>query len=312
MNTTKVLSTREYINLCIQESQNTEYENKKQENKFLAEQFIIREANADLFEQRYGREKLINKFRNFSESVKSTLLAECMYKLYDSSLGIHFESTDNASIKRNFINRFIEENSGPTSILNSIRTKSFLLSEFNRLVIKYHKIITESVDKDDPTTFKIDATIKDNFFDELNEKDLGEVSAAIRIRVTDAMEEFIQANISDKIEIEQTLKDAQEKINASKIEEVRESYGILAKQKISKIRNSRRKNILSELVSSMSKSVLKNDYLKEEYMKDNKLNIDKIVERCELMYTFMEMLNTSKFIDINESYIKEVLESMKQ
>ena len=307
----KPMSTKEYIKLCIEHT-NNKYENEKREEAARSiEESAILEQNKVLFETQQSHRNRTEAFRSFSDEVRRTLLAECIYRIYDKALGIKVESSANTTIKRNLINNFIIEN-GAVSLLGRFKLKTNLLSEMNLLVNKYHKLIIENADKNNEESLSIDPIIKDNFFDELDMQDIGAVVHAIRARVSDAVEEFIQGNINDKIEIETTLKDAQERINAAKVDEVREGYNIIAKRKITETRNNRVKNVFSCLVESMCKTVIKNDALQEEFMNNGKINIDKIVERCELMYTFLETVNTTKMADVDEEYIQSVLDSMNQ
>ena len=307
----KPMSTKEYIKLCIENTENIYKEEQKRENIRAMEESAVLEQNKVLFEHQQARQNKTNAFRAFSDDVRRSLLAECIYRIYDKALGIKIESAANDAIKRNLVDMFIVEN-GAVSLLGSFKMKTNLLSEMNLLVTKYHKLIIEAADKDNEECLSIDPVIKDNFFDELDMQDVGAVVHSIRTRVTDAVEEFIQGNINDKIDIETTLKDAQEKINAAKVDEVRESYNIIAKKKVTELRNNRVKNVFSCLVESMCKTILKNEALQKEFMDNGKINIDKIVERCELMYTFLETVNTTKIADVNEEYIQSVLDSMEQ
>ena len=47
-------------------------------------------------------------------------------------------------------------------------------------------------------------------------------------------------------------------------------------------------------------------------MVEGHLDMDKIVDRTRLMYTFMEMLNTTRLDTIDESYIKDTIINLKK
>lgn len=305
------MSNSEYIRLCIEDAKSKQEQNEFEARRNIARQKEINETNSELLEKQEGDHRKKVAFNKFSEDVRNTLLSECIYRIYDKALGIHVKDDTTNLIKKNLVNNFIAEN-GAVALLGHFRNTSNLLSEMSFLVAKYHKAIIEAVDKDKEESYVIDPIIRDRFFDELDLNDVDSVVANIRMRVTDAVEEFIQGNINDKIDIESALKDAQEKINAAKVDEVKESYSLLAKRKISETRNNRVKNVFSCMVESMSKAVISNEALHEEFMKNGKMNIDKIVERCELMYTFLETVNSSKMVNVNEEYIENVLDSMKQ
>ncbi len=246
------------------------------------------------------------KFAEFSTSVKKSLLAEAVYKLFNSGLGIHEQSTVNNAIKINLVNSFINEN-GVDKLLSDFKYKSILLSEVSRIVTKYHKQVLESVDKDESDSYKIDPEIKDNFFEELDMDDFNDVSASIKTRVTDAVEEFIQRNIQDKEEIKDIIQDSKEKVLAAKTQELQEGFEQISKRKINNIRNSRKINIFEAMVRSLTKGVVIRDDLKATYLNEGKLDMDRIIESCKIMYTFLETLQTSKMVNIDEEYINNIL-----
>ena len=56
----------------------------------------------------------------------------------------------------------------------------------------------------------------------------------------------------------------------------------------------------------MTKPELKAAYVDS----DGHLKMDAIVESSKVIYTFLEMLNTTKMVDMNESTVKDVLQNM--
>ena len=70
-------------------------------------------------------------------------------------------------------------------------------------------------------------------------------------------------------------------------------------------------NVLESMITRLSKAALTDSRLKEMYVQENgKLDIDSIVEDCTVMYAFLEMLQTSKIQNIDEAYIKNVLDDI--
>ena len=65
------------------------------------------------------------------------------------------------------------------------------------------------------------------------------------------------------------------------------------------------------MVYNVAESSLINESMRNIYTKQNKLDMDLIVESCEVLYTFLEMINTAKMKRINENYIYETLEGLK-
>lgn len=279
---------------------------KLRENKLLEENSIVEETRKAIFEAMAETQNKRANFFKFQTSVKKSLLAESIYKLFDMGLGIHEQSDMSNAIKINLVNSFIEEN-GVDRLLSEFKYKSLLLSEMSRIVTKYSKKIIESVDASNENTFTIDPLIKDDFFEELDMDDYKDVSIAIRTRVTDAVDEFIQKNIEDKQELKDIIQDTQDKILAAKTEEIKEGYTQISKQKMSKIRNARKINIFEAMVQELSKGVIRRDDLREVYTNNGKLDMDKIVESCKIMYTFLETVQTAKMANIDEEYIENIL-----
>lgn len=310
MNKVKSLSSRDYVNLCIQNYNSVITESQQIANAYKAQEHEIQSMNESLINMQAETAKIKNSYQKFSEDTKSMFLAECIYDLLHKAMGIHMESTVNNNIKRGLVNNFIKEN-GVNNLLGNFKTGSVLLAEYAYLVNKYHAMVLESVDKKKPETFTIVPEIKDKFFEELNIENSKSVVDHIRNRVSDAMEEFIQGNINNKLEIEDTIRDTQEKIEKAKTKEVKESYEMLAKKKISTIKSKANNNVFGSMVKAMSEHVMRDPSVKDEYLVNNKIDIDKIVERCEILYTFLETINTAKIVKVDEAYIKEILDNMK-
>ena len=252
-----------------------------------------------------------NRFISFSNTVRNTLLVEAMYKILSESVS---EETlaDNASksIMRAMISEYVNEN-GYDNILNRMKTASISTSMMYNTINNTATKILESVDKNDPNTFSITPEMKDEFFKQLNYSDTEAISNAIKDRVADAMGDFVTANTKDHDDITAALNQAQEKINASnpEDEELQESYSRMAKSKILGIR-SRPKNVLHSMIEATCKSVIANKDMHEEFMHEGHLDMDKIVDRTKLMYTFIEMLNTSRIANVDGAFLEGVIEDL--
>ena len=250
-------------------------------------------------------------FAEFSMGIKDSLLAESMISIYEASLPNDLKlNPANKNIGIGMINTFIKEN-GTNNILTNVKYNSLFLSELGRMVNTYHKAIIEKVDTEDPD-FKLDSYYKDDFFDNLKGEDFDELTDTIRMRVSDAIEEFIQSNINNKIDIDEVITHTKDKIDNAGYgtsEEVKQEYANIGKRRIEKIKN-RKYGILESIVQKISKSAITNKTIAESYTEDGKLNMDKIVESATAIYTFLEMLNTAKFVNIDESYVKNFLDNL--
>lgn len=308
----KTLSTKDFVNLCIEDYKNREETQKLAEQKVSDDFRNASIMNEQILDLHSKNAKSIKNYREFSEGVKSLLLGECIYKLFNESCGIQIKDQKKTAIKRGLVKAFIEDN-GTNALLSRFKTTSNLLNEFALLVESTYRTIMEKVDKTDPSSYVIEPTDKDDFFVKLEEKDTKDVTSAIQNRVSDAMEEFIVDNANSKMQIEDILTKAQEKIADSNTEDksVKESYEHLAKNRISTIKSKAVKNTFSAMVYSLSEHSFKDENFKKMYVKNNKLDMDTIMEHCELMYTFLETVNTAKLIPMSEEYIKAVLDNMK-
>ena len=264
------------------------------------------------------RRKTQDKYNSFIESVKSILLQECIHKVFSEAVDPKVMAEENSDvIARNMISSFIQEN-GVREILSKMRYSSLTNSSLVSLIESTVKKIREGVDMTDPNTLVMDTTIKDDFFENLNLEDTGDVSDMISQRVMASIDDFIKSNSNDREKIKEILTDAKEKIDQVKANEdkddetkteIAESYDHIAKRHITNIRN-RKQNVFNVMVSEMCKNAMKNDDLKREFVTERKINVPKVVSRVSLMYTFLETVNTMKLADVNEAYLDEVIASL--
>ena len=104
------------------------------------------------------------------------------------------------------------------------------------------------------------------------------------------------------------ISQAKEKMEVASDESMAEAYMEDAKRRINEYRNNRPKNAFHYVVEAISTQAFKNDNLNKRYIHENAVDMDGVVESAELIYTFLEMLNTTEMVD--ESYIQEYLTNM--
>lgn len=268
-----------------------------------SEGFISRGMNYEAIRQRRV---------SFYESVSHALLSECIYRVYRDAMRPELLQEANIpSMMRAMVGEFINEDY--SDILFKMRTKTPVLSEMYNLITETKNKIHESINDNDPDTFRIDTSIKDGFFEKLDQMDTESISDAIRNRVTDAIDDFMVSNREDHDKIMGALELTRDKLEQVKDEpeEVRESYENISKRYISKIRN-RKKGVFESMVSAMCESVMKDETLKQQFTEGAKLNVPKIVDRIETMYTFIETVNTMKLYDVNEEYMENLIQSLRK
>ena len=277
--------------------------------------------DAEAIQEKRDNKKLKKlKLQKFKKSVKDKLTEEAFQRIFDKCLGDCIFTSDNTKeYSKSLVCGYVAE-SGADDILLRIKNKSLLLSELADCINTAYERIMEDVDPEDENTFEVDASEMDNFFDDLDMDNFDDVSSLIKTRVNTASAAFVQKNINDKIDLNDSMRETKEKIANLKqdvrqsdedFEQVKESYMNINRRRASKI-SERPRSLYEQMVYTVTESVLKNDDLRENFSDNNdKLNMDKIIENVNVMYTFLEMINTLKIENINEEYINNVLEDMK-
>lgn len=293
----------------------------QEQNKILAEQAADeREREAYQEQQRQYNEARINSSITRSErltKIKEAFVAECIHKLYCESVGFPMTERDKV-ISRNLVNKFVIEN-GAGNLISSFATQNLLLSEFSRISQKYYDKVLESIDtvKDNECCGQIggqilDQNTVDSFYKELEDVDASDASKAIKDRVADAITHFIDTNAANKFEYEEIIKHAQDQATAieNHDEAIAESYLSLAKRKISEMKASKNNSVFGYMVEALTTSVFKDEALKARFMHEGAIDMDGIVNSAQLIYTMLEMVNTTNMVNVNEEFIDNYLKSL--
>ena len=293
-------------NKQIEEAAIEKQKEKNKENAYLKE-------SEEIVRLRNRANSTFNRFTSFSESVSHALLSECIYYVYSKAMRKPLmEQKEIPTMMRAMISDFVHEDY--SDIIFKMRTKNATLSEMYNLIQKTKKSIFESeaFDRNDPSTYRIDSEKKDEFFDTLDKMDTESISNAIRERVSKALEDFVTSNKEDHDKIMAALNMTKDKLEevSDQPEEVKESYQQLSKRFIGKIRN-RKKSVFESMVMAMCESVMKDAQLKEEFTEGAKLNMGKIVDRIETMYTFIETVNTMGLYPVDEEYMQNLVNSLR-
>lgn len=288
----------------------TMMENAESVNK---EEAALKNYEMDLEEEiKEANERVAEGFRNAAESasffnnVKNTLIAECLYKLYKESVIVPMTSRDKV-IARNLVNNFVVEH-GAQNLIRDFSTKTLMLSEMSRICTKYYKKILEECEECE--TNIVSDGIKDDFLAELEELDTTEASKLIKDRVSDAVGTFVDSNMQEKLEYQELINAAKDQIDSTTNESYIEEYNNAVNREINERRLNRSKNVFHCMVESLVNKSLKDEQLKEQYVDGTKINMQSIVEDTQLMYTMLEMVNTSNMITINEQYLNDYIKSL--
>ena len=295
---------------------------KEEQNKKLAEQAAYeREREAHMEQQRqYVEERMNNGIERAERlsKIKEAFVSECIYKLYCESIAFPMTSRDKV-IARNLVNKFVIEN-GAGNLISSFATENMILSEFSRISQKYYdRVLNEGCDNKEDCELVgqisgqiIHQNTIDDFYRELENIDVKDASKAIKDRVADAISDFIDTNSANKLEYEEIIKSAQDKVAAINGADdiVAESYITAARRKINEMKNAKDVNIFGYMVEALTTSVFKDESLRSNYMHEGAVNMDEIVNSTQLIYTMLEMVNTTNMVNVNEEFINAYLTNL--
>ena len=271
-----------------------------------AEENIIKDAK-DKFKKK--KNKLMKKL-NAKKNTKRALVAECIYKMFNDSLGLVVNTGTNYELmKRNLVESFVMSKDIDT-LLEQMKETSLPLYDMATLCEQSLDKIFEEVCDDE---YIINSKEKDNFYGQLKTIYTDDISDLVKTRVMNSIEDFTQQNRNLKADLEENLKKTQEKINNSDMtDDIKESFELQAKRENTLRIDKTVKNIFHCMVENISYATVNNNEMKCYMEADTgRLDMVKIVENAKVMYTFMELLNTSKLEKIDEAYVKDALNSLK-
>lgn len=256
-----------------------------------------------------------NSYEKFRKSVVDGVVTEALLCLTNSCIeSVTLNSNDNTKLTRQLVSSFVQEE-GAITLLNRFKRTSYLLSEMAYVCEKHINSILEGVNRKDKSSHKISVKKKEDFFNDLDKVDADTAISTIRQRVKNATEDFIDANVKNKLDIEKTLTATKEKVEASKAkrqsQSVQEAYVRQGRNKANSIRDDRTKSVYEAMVYTLAKTAMSNDKASQVFVENASLNMDRITEHCEIAYTFLTVLDTCKIVNVNEQYISKMLEDLK-
>ena len=123
------------------------------------------------------------------------------------------------------------------------------------------------------------------------------------------MTEFIDQNTQNKLDFEEIINTAKEKISDLKEESAVESTMNEAKRQINEMKRTRHKNIFHYMVEAISKEAFKDiNGVGKQYIHESKVDMDGVVNSAKLIYTMLEMLNTTEMV--SKDYIQTYIENL--
>ena len=269
-----------------------------------------------------AKAKAVNKakaYSDFKKSVVESYVGGLLWNIYESVLDKNMSSEFAKGIGRSTLTSYIKEN-GAANILKKMNGKTKFLSEAARMIDDFVTEAIEDADPDNEDTLAIDPKKEQEFYDNLsNSDDVADITNAIRMRVVDAEEKMATDNINDKIDMDDIMQGA-----AQRIESVRQSNKegelsddsaelqqqetvMMSKARMNDLATKRSRSVLEQMVRNTSKQVLKDENLAKAYTENGKVDFDKLIEANTAIYTFMETLNTIQLEDFDEESVKKII-----
>lgn len=278
------------------------------------QQELANEKRLALVEASYRTNDRTNKLGSFLAEAKNMLVTEAIFKLVKDSVP-DTVSESLLAIAKNITSNFVAEE-GADSLLSRFKTKTIFLSEMSNIVSDTYSKIVENAKE----TFADDFTIKNSdleaFYTRLEQLDYDKMTIAIRDKVGKAEQDFVQANIDDRMTMEKFAEESKEKIDSIKAkgqeteDAMKQEQAQIYKESVNSILD-RKKSILEVLVNKTSQSIITNTDMREAYtLESGKLNTSSIIDTAEMMYTFLEAVNTAKIKEITPEYLTSVIDSI--
>lgn len=276
-----------------------------------------------LEESAIRREDLKRKTDAFAVGLKESLVKESLGKIYYNSID-QITSRDNKALMESLLESYIKDN-GASNIISEMKYKSVMLGEMANAIMSTYQKVMEAVDPDNEESLTIADDDKTEFFDKLNKiDDIEDVTNMIRMRVSNAEEEFATDNMQDKFDSKNIVSQTAERIDALKQDyngededlakfsaEVEQEAALEVKRKLNKL-NTRKKGVLEQMTLVIAESVMKDDNLKKSYTESvsGDLIVENVIESAKCMYGLLETLNTIKLEKVDEMYISNLLKDL--
>lgn len=149
----------------------------------------------------------------FKESVRSALLTEALTRICIGSIR---QPTDNErAVCEALVGNYVQEK-GAEELLSDFRNTSFL-ENLRTIIDKHVDIITEDADEKDPDSMVVTKDNMDDFFEELDDtENMEDVTNTIRLRVSNAEEDFVNKTAMDRENLKSIIQDTSKRVEDTK------------------------------------------------------------------------------------------------
>ena len=259
------------------------------------------------------REQRFLKYSNFITSLKEAYLSNALFHICEASM--KNPSKYEKNVCKGVISQYIKESEVCSLLSKMGRSRNGILRKLAEDVTDQYKEDIADSSPDDENSYKMDKTKVDSFWKEVDSSDdVADMTNTIRLRVSDAEENFVNKVQQDKANIDTILQDTAERVQNAKetndndyASDLEEFYTFDAKRKINDIKHES-VSLFSTLVKKISANAIRNH--NDLVTENGRIDIDKAIETSRAIYTVLEMLSTSGLEKVDSTYIKETLNSL--
>lgn len=289
-----------------------QYENKKSFEEYIKTKEIDMEKEkiADL---KHNAKVKIMKYNDFKEDVKFEVLHKALTRLCENSLRNPTDEQINAC--SNLIESYIKDNGMYNVLRRMSNSRNLLLRELAEDIKNTSEELIDTAQEDEEG-YTINKETIDDFIKEIdNNDDINDVTNIIRLRVSNAEEDFVNKNEQDNENIKTILKDTAERVKNAKddndndyAEEIEESEMRIASKEIYKIQHENRNSVFDRIVKTIAKNSLLTS--NEAVTDGNKINVEAVVDIAKSVYTVLEMFSATLLEKVDDEYINDTINSL--
>lgn len=279
--------------------------------------YAARERYNNDKKQEENRRKLHEEYVTFIRNAKEYFLSEAMNVILQKSLGEN-TSKENRDYGKALIEGFVHE-AGVDKLLKEFSNKSLFLATIAEAVNGSYRQVLHSAKESDNKTFRITKTVDSQFFDKINGCNYSKITDLINQRVCDSIEDYVQDNVNDKLDLDELADKTKERIEnikaktAEERDKIVECYTNQYNQQVNAIkkRTNRKVGVYEQLLHATANSIVKDSTILESFTTESgTLDMSNIRGKVNVMYTFLEMLNTTKMQNVNETFIENVIKNI--
>ncbi len=259
----------------------------------------------------------------YHNTVLTEMLGTALKAVYISALQKEHSLTESdIKLAESLVDNLIQEKGGAKAMLRSMDNTTYFQNTIVKLVEDAAEEAEASADEEEKDFEEVPEESKEEMLDKMEKEDsVDDAVEMIASRIANAEEEFIQKNKEDKEKIEAIVADINQRIDAVKADpttsdEVKEEEEDQLNQEMAyKIRsfdNKRSIPIYEHMMKSVASYIIKDKDLREVYCAENgKVKIDRAITTGTVIYGFLEFVNTTKLVKVNEEYVEKVIAEFK-